>query len=90
MRREKRADFVTALLKNDIQSRNIVRSPARLSLTHQHPESESRLTLARACARVTNTWVTSIENTSWITGEWWDRSEQRYRRQRNLSAAVQA
>lgn len=86
-----RIDFVTALnLIYNIEKYSAF-PPARLSLTHQYSESESRLTLAltgaRVCARVTNTWVTSMENTSWITGEWWDRSEQRYRRQRNLSAA---
>lgn len=81
----RRTDFITALLNMIYNRENIVRSPAGLSLTHQYSESESRLnpalTDARMCARVTNTWITSMENTSWITGEWWDRSEQRYRRQ---------
>lgn len=53
-----------------------MRSPAELSLTHQYSESESRLTPALTdacmCARITNTWITSMENTSWLTGEWWD------------------
>lgn len=60
----KKSWFYYGPVEYDIQSRNIVCSPARLSLTHQHSESESCLTLARVCARVTNTWVTSIENTS--------------------------